>query len=395
MLTDLQKDQVIYLCKELVRIPSYSGEEKSVAENIKKYAYKHGFDEIEVDKLGNVILTMNGEFDGPTILFDGHIDTVPAEEEKWNDNPFSGKIIDNKIYGRGSSDMKGAVSAMISAAINFSNQTQKKFKGKIVISCSVHEEQFEGVATREISKLVRPNYVVIGEATGLNLNHGQRGRAEIVIETIGKPAHSSNPDKGTNAVYNMMKLIDKIKSLPLEYNEVLGEGILELTDIISSPYPGMSVVPSYCKVTYDRRLLVEETKESVLLPIEKVIDELKKENNNFNAKVFYSVGQDLCYTGEKIMSERFFPAWLYDRDANFITEVFNELKQVIEDVELDHYSFCTNGSHFSGEKNIPTIGFGPSYEYLAHIDDEYIELEQLIKATEGYFIIMKALSKIE
>ena len=391
-LTDQQKDAVIKLCQKLVKIKSYSGEEKIVADTIIEYARSSGFDKVEIDKLGNVIMTMNGEFAGPTILFDGHIDTVPVEKEKWNDDPFSGKLVDNKIFGRGSSDMKGAVSAMISAAINFSNETQKRFHGKIVVSCSVHEEQFEGVATREISKVIKPDYVVIGEATNLNLNHGQRGRAEIVVEAVGKPAHSSNPDKGINAVYNMMKLVGEIKNLPLEYNEVLGEGILELTDIISSPYPGMSVVPSYCKVTYDRRLLVGETKESVLSPIERIIEELKVQDKNFDAKVFYSVGEDTCYTGESIVSERFFPAWLYDRDTDFITKVFTELKQINQTIELDHYSFCTNGSHFAGERDIPTIGFGPSYEHLAHIDDEYIEIEHLLKATEGYYQIMKALS---
>ncbi|EHO20793.1 hypothetical protein HMPREF9466_00820 [Fusobacterium necrophorum subsp. funduliforme 1_1_36S] len=73
----------------------------------------------------------------------------------------------------------------------------------------MHEECFEGVAAREVSKYVKPDIVIIGEASELNLKIGQRGRAEIVVETFGKPAHSANPEKGINAVYKMMKLIEK------------------------------------------------------------------------------------------------------------------------------------------------------------------------------------------
>lgn len=395
MLTDIQKKQVIDLCQALVRIQSYSGEEKQVAEKIKQYASQHAFDDIITDDFGNVLLVVDGDKDGPVILFDGHIDTVPVQKENWEEDPFSGVMKENRIYGRGSSDMKGAVSAMISAAINFAKQTNKSFPGKIIISCSVHEECFEGVATRKVSERIVPDYVVIGEATNLNINRGQRGRAEIVVETFGKPAHSSNPEKGINAVYQMMKLLEAIKALPITENEVLGKGILELTDIKSSPYPGASVVPSACKVTFDRRLLVNETKASVLAPIEALIKQFNEEDKAFEAKVSYSTGKEKCYTGETIHAERFFPAWLYDEDEAFIARCYEHVKKVNPEAVLSHYSFCTNGSHFAGEANIPTLGFGPSPENLAHIDNEYIEIEQLIGATAGYVEIMKALSNVD
>ncbi len=92
------------------------------------------------------------------------------------------------------------------------------------------------------------------------MKRGQKGWAEIVVETFGKPAHSANPQKGINAVYKMTKLIEKIKSLETPCQDVLGLGIMELTDIKSSPYLGASVVPDYCRVTYDRRLLVGESR---------------------------------------------------------------------------------------------------------------------------------------
>lgn len=391
MLSEKRKQDVIELCQSLVRIKSYSGEENLVADFIREFGKQSGFDDVTVDELGNVLLTIEGSEPGPVVLFDGHIDTVPVQREQWTTDPYSAEIKDGKIYGRGTSDMKGAVSAMISAALHFADETNKSFPGKIVVSCSVHEECFEGVATRNVSKLINPDFVVIGEATNLNLNRGQRGRAEVVIETIGKPAHSANPQKGINAVYHMMKLVSAIRELPVIEHKVMGQGILVLTDIKSSPYPGASVVPSLCTATFDRRLLVGETKESVLAPISKLIDKLQAEDQSFNATVTYAKGEESCYTGALISDERFFPGWLYDDEEDFVQRSFKELVSIGLPTKLSHYSFCTNGSHFAGEAAIPTIGFGPSLESLAHIDDEYIEIDQLVKATVGYRVIMKAL----
>ncbi|RUL48810.1 YgeY family selenium metabolism-linked hydrolase [Lysinibacillus antri] len=394
-LNEVRQQEVIELCKNLVKIPSLSGQEKEVAAYIEMFAKDNGFDESNIDSLGNVTLVMNGKEEGPVIVMDGHIDTVPVIEANWTVDPYSGLEKDGKIYGRGSTDMKGAVASMILAAKYFAEDTDKNFKGKIVVSCSVHEECFEGVATREVSAQYKPDYVVIGEATNLKLNNGQRGRAEVVVETFGKSAHSSNPDAGINAVNKMVKLIQAINELEVNTHPILGKGILELTDIVSSPYPGASVVPSNARVTFDRRLLVNETKESVLAPIQDIINRLKQEDEQFDAAVYYSSGKELCYTGATIEAERFFPAWLYDEEEEFVSQTLKNLQGILPETTLSHYSFCTNGSHFAGEAGIPTIGFGPSFEHLAHIDDEYIEKDQLLKATAGYISILNTLSNLK
>lgn len=163
------------------------------------------------------------------------------------------------------------------------------------MACIVHEECFEGIAARLVSERYKPDYVIIGEASELNLKIGQRGRAEIVVETFGKPAHSANPQAGINAVYKMAQLIDKIRTITPPTHPVLGHGILELTDIKSSPYPGASVVPDYCRATYDRRLLVGETKESVIAPLESALAELVAQDPQFKASVSYAVGRVLLH----------------------------------------------------------------------------------------------------
>ena len=391
MLTNKRKESLTELCQELVRNQSVSGDESKVVEVIKGKFKELRYDECSIDAYGNIIGHIKGNKPGKRILFDGHIDTVPVpDDSKWTHAPFGGEIVDGKIYGRGTSDMKGQTSAMISAAAYFAEDTNRDFEGDIFVVGVVHEEIFEGVSARKISEAIKPDYVVIGESSELNLKIGQRGRAEIVIETFGRPAHSANPEKGINAVYKMSKIIERIQGIETPVHEVLGKGILVLTDIKSSPYPGASVVPDYCRATFDRRLLVGETKEEVLAPIQKIIDELIAVDKEMNAKVSYAVGKETCYTGETIEGERFFPAWLYKEDDEFVKAALKGLKSAGINPEITQYSFCTNGSHYAGEAGIRTIGFGPSKENLAHTIDEYIEQEQLFIGAEGYYGILKS-----
>ena len=232
-----------------------------------------------------------------------------------------------------------------------------------------------------------PDYVVIGEASECNLKIGQRGRAELVVETFGVPANSANPEKGVNAVYGMCRAVEALRQLEVPEHPVLGRGILELTDIRSDPYPGASVVPFYCRATYDRRLLVGETPESVLSPVRAALEGIP----GLRAGVSFAQGEAPCCTGETIRGERFFPGWLYGEEEPFVQAVLEELRRIGQDPEVTQYSFCTNGSHYAGEAGIRTIGYGPSLESLAHTDDEYVEIAQLEKACEGYYAVMKAL----
>lgn len=392
MLNETQKQEVVDLCRKLIQAQSYSGHEDQVAARLQAYYKANGFDSVRVDDYGNVIACIRGKRPGPKLLFDGHIDTVPVPDpSKWTHDPFAAEIVDGRIYGRGTSDMKGAVAAYTCAAAHFAKETNRDFAGEIYVDGVVHEECFEGVAARAISAFVKPDYVVIGEASHLNLKVGQRGRAEVVVETFGKPCHSANPEKGINAVYQMARVIEAIRTLEPPHHPVLGDGILELTDIKSFPYPGASVVPDYCRATYDRRLLVGETKESVLAPIQALLDKLMAEDPQLKAKVSYAVGREKCYTGNEISGERFFPGWLYDQNDGFVQAVYQELQNMGYTPSITEYNFCTNGSHYAGEAGIKTFGLGPSLENLAHTIDEYIEIDQLQKVCDCYGGVMRAL----
>ncbi len=390
-LTSERSELVVALCQALIQQQSYSGHEDGVVACMKQRFKELKFDEILTDEYGSVLGHVKGKRPGKVLLLDGHIDTVPVpDESRWTHKPFGGEVENGRIYGRGTSDMKGAVSAMMAATAFFAADTEREFAGDVYVSGVVHEECFEGIASRKISERIKPDYVVIGESSELNLKRGQRGRAEVVVETFGKPAHSANPRAGVNAVYKMAALIGEIGKLKAPVHEVLGEGILELTDIKSSPYPGASVVPDHCRATYDRRLLVGETKASVLQPLQALIDEMKSNDPAFDAHVSFARGVESCYTGEEIGGERFFPGWVFDKEDEFVQAALRGLKGAGLRPEITQYSFCTNGSHYAGEAGIKTIGFGPSRENLAHTIDEYIEIDQLLRAVEGYYGILAA-----
>ena len=395
MLNESQKTQVRELCRDLIKIPSNSGQEKEIAGYLQTYLLSRGFDEARIDDYGNLVARVRGNRPGKCVLFDGHLDTVPVTDAAgWKHDPYGAQIEDGRIYGRGATDMKGADAAFAFAAGEFLRCHGRDFSGELCVAGVVHEERFEGVAARAVSAVLHPDVVIIGEASEMNIKCSQRGRAELVLETFGVPCHSSNPEKGVNAVYAICRLIEAFRQLPPAVDErMAGDGIMELTDICSEPYPGASVVPEYCRATYDRRLLVGETRQSVLAPLQQVIDRMQAQQPGLRARISFSQGQERCYTGQTIAADRFFPGWLVDKNEDWIQDILHRVQSMGYTPQLTGYSFCTNGSHYAGEAGIPCIGMGPSRENLAHTIDEFVALEELYAITDYYTAAMEVLLK--
>ena len=389
-----REEQLIAFCQEAIRIPSPSGQEQGVAELMRRKMEEYGFDEVQVDRYGSVLGRIRGRRPGKTILLDGHIDTVEViDAGEWAHDPFGGEIENGRIYGRGASDMKGSDTAMISAAAHFVQDSGRDFAGEICVSCTVHEECFEGVSAREITRQVKPDLVIIGEATSSTVKIGQRGRAEVVVETEGVSCHSSSPEKGVNAVYHMLAVIAEIRRIVPHEHPILGKGILELTDLISAPYPGASVVPSRCRATFDRRTLVGEDEAVILGQVEEAIRRAAEKVPGLRARAYLAEGSERCWTGETISAKRYFPAWLVPEDSDFVQKALSGLRDAGIEAPISHFAFCTNGSHFCGEAGIPCIGYGPSLETLAHVRDEYIEIDQLTRACRGFAGILARLTR--
>jgi putative selenium metabolism hydrolase len=379
----MNKNELIEFTQRLVRQPSLPGEEGPLTQIVLDEMKRLGFDRARVDENGSAVGLIEGAQPGPTLLFDAHSDTVGiAPGSVWTREPFGAEIADACLYGRGAADMKGALAAMVHAAASVD---KSKLAGRVVVSASVMEEVYEGGALKTVMDEVKPDFVVIGEASQLNLVHGGRGRAEIHLETIGRPSHSSSPHLGLNAIHLMMKVIAAVDRIEMGEHPLLGPGILALTDIISEPYPAYSVIPAICKATYDRRLLPGESIEEVLGAVTS-LPELK--DINFKAKI--ATGVHKAYTGKVLSCHKFFPAWELDENHPFVQNALRGLRASGLDPNLTAYRFCTNAAYSIGEAGVPTIGFGPGGEGDAHVVDEKISLEDLEKAALGYRSIIEA-----
>lgn len=362
----------------LIRTPSPSGQEDGVARLVFEEMAKLGF-KVQIDAFGNVIGTVSAG-PGPTVLLDAHMDTVGVSSpELWTRNPW-GERVGDRIYGRGAMDMKGPLAAAIYGIAALRGCLER---GTVAVSATVAEELVEGPALARVAERLRPDFVVICEATSLKLARGQRGRAEVRVEVFGKPTHSSRPELGVNAAEAMVDVVRALRELQPPRHPVLGPGILALTDVKSEPYPGLSVVPDYCLATYDRRTLPGELEDDILQPI-RALAERALEGSGARAQVAIAEDDFETYTGQRIAAPNFAPAWFFDEDAPIVTGAVEGLRQAGIVPELSHYAFCTNGSGTAGRLGIPTIGFGPGQEELAHRVDEYIDVDELVLAARGY-----------
>lgn len=391
MLSASQKDEVLGLAQRLLQTASLTGQEGAVAEVVAGAMRAYGYHEVHVDEWGSVVGVVRGQGSG-SVLFDAHLDTVPWNAEQWTHDPLGGEVKDGRIWGRGASDMKGAAAAAIYAV---GQLTKDPSVGTIYVCCTVAEEPAEGPALVKVCEKFKPDAVVIMEASELRVNIGQRGRAELVLETAGKPAHSSRPDLGVNAVWAMAKVLNELRSLELPVDDLLGPAVLEVTDVLSSPYPGLSVVPYQCRATFDQRLLVGDTPEGVLGQVQAVIDRLAAADPRVQGSVRLAETQVNTYTGETFTHRAFAAAWKTPAGSPLVTTAVAALQGIGQQPALSKYSFCTNGSGSAGILGIPTIGYGPGRESEAHIIDEYLELEQLYGAAEGYVALAQALSRME
>ena len=171
----------------LVRTTSLPGQEKRAIERVAAEMARLGYDNIAIDDYGNLSGIVNGAHTGPTLLLDAHVDTVGvAPGVPWQYEPFGAVIQDGRMYGRGTTDMKGPLSAMLYAVAAVD---PAGLRGRIVFSASVMEEVIEGYLLEPVISLYSPDMVIIGEPSDLKLIHGGRGRAEILFTATGRPAH--------------------------------------------------------------------------------------------------------------------------------------------------------------------------------------------------------------
>lgn len=407
-------NKVVEFAQELIQIPSLSGNEKKVVQKCITEATLLGFDESYYDKVGNFIGKIKlGNGKGKKIVLSGHLDTVNADPSQWDEDtkPFSASIKDNKLYGRGSSDMKGAFAIMFHAASLLKKLLANDYNGEIYVVGSVVEELFEGVNFLHAINNIKPDVIIIGEASERRVNIAQRGRAEILITVFGKSKHASVGRTTINSIEQVAYIIDAFhRHYKSEVFPLLGKRNIVPTDI-KIPVGGgggidgrggNSTVPNKVELTYDVRTIPGDTEETIIELIRKNIDfvvrNAKKRYKDFkDPKIEFAKEKAVTYTGVEISQNKFAPAWKTDENNEIIKKALEGLKKAKLKAEIGAYSFCTDGSaiikyrELNPDSNTVVFGYGPSKESLAHIVNEYIELEEMHEAFKGYIAIITSL----
>ena len=384
-LTEAQKEELISFTQQLVRIKSYSGQEEPAIKLVEKKMIKLGYDEVKIDSMGNVIGRIgNGE---KIVMFDSHLDTVEVNDEsEWDFPPFGGNIVDGKLQGRGSVDMKSAAAASVFAAALAKNTEFIKDK-TILVSCTVFEEDCDGENLKHLFKElnVKPDYMVICEPSGNLITLGHKGKAQIKIKTHGISAHGSAPDKGMNAVYEMAEIIQRVEKLNQDIPVIDGaKGTIVLSKI-SSKSASLNAVPTECEIYLDRRMVLGETKEDIGKEMDKLVE---GKNANWEIGTLYRTS----WTGLEFSYDPLHPAWKIEEKHELTQACIAAYKDNTDqtDVPFEFWDFSTNAVT-PVSLGIPTIGFGPGEYKLAHMRNEQCEVSQIIDACTFYLRLISKL----
>jgi putative selenium metabolism hydrolase len=377
------KEEIIQFTQSLVRLKSMSGQEEEIVKFIEKKMIALGYDEVAIDSMGNLVGRIgNGE---KVIMFDSHVDTVEVnDEEKWEFFPFSGDIVNGRLHGRGSVDMKSGAAASI-----YAGAIAKRLglaNGKtIYVSCSVFEEDCDGENLKHLFKELnlKPNYVIICEPSDNKITLGHKGKAQISIKTRGVSAHGSAPEKGINAIYEMAEIIQRVEKTNMELMKKEGQKRTLVMSRISSTSASLNAVPSECEVYLDRRMVPGETEESIRQEMDKLVE-------GKNATWEVGTLHRKSWTGMEIKYEPFHLAWKIALDHELTKACIAAYGDNFgkEPTEFDFWDFSTNAVT-PVRMGIPTVGFGPGEYKLAHMRNESCEVNQIIEACGFYISIIQ------
>jgi putative selenium metabolism hydrolase len=382
--TPLQK-QILEFAQNLIRIRSYSGQEEEAIKLVEKKMLSIGYDEVIIDQMGNV-LGRTGS--GPkSILLDSHVDTVEVNDEsEWNVPPFSGAIVDGRLHGRGSVDMKSSVAASVYAAAIAKQQGFIKDKS-IYVSVTVFEEDCDGENLKHLFKErnLRPDCVVICEPSNNMIALGHKGKAQVRIKTLGVSAHGSAPEKGVNAIYEMAEIIQRVEKRNLELMKTGDVHGTMVTSKISSIAASLNAVPFECEIYVDRRTVPGETDQDIKTEFDAII-------KGKNATWQWGTLHRRSWTGHEIQYEPFHTAWKIDRNhplTKLCIAAYNETFRQ-QPPHFDFWDFSTNAVT-PVSLGIPTIGFGPGDYKLAHMKNESCEINQVFEACDFYSRVIEHL----
>lgn len=385
------QDDVVRFLRDIIAIPSTSTHEMDVVHRIAEEMRRFGLQDVHFAPNGCVLGRVGH---GPiTILYDAHIDTVGVGDPKaWEFDPFVGKLENGVVYGRGASDNKAAMATMLHGA-RILKEMGLDGAFTLWVAGVVEEEAMDGWAVGELIRTghIKPDYVVLGESTNLDVYRGHRGRCEIKVTVKGVSCHASAPERGVNALYKMQRILAGIEQLNdrLKDDAFLGKGTI-VASCLETKTPSLNAVPDEAVLYIDRRLTVGETAESAMA-------EIRALPGAEDATVELLRYSDPSWTGYQKDVPKDYPTWVLPEEHVLVQAGTEAAEGILERrPAISRWVFSTDGIATMGQLGIPTIGFGPSEERFAHTVQDQVSVEHLVTATAFYAIFPQVLaSRVE
>jgi acetylornithine deacetylase/succinyl-diaminopimelate desuccinylase len=327
----------------------------------------------------NVTAVVRGSLPGPTLMLNGHLDTVPGYGMR---DAYRPAVRDGRLYGRGAVDMKAALAAMV-ACLEVLSAPDVTFRGQLVLTAVAGEESGSAgmaalTAVPDPGVPARADFAIVGEPTSMNVARAHKGAMWIEVEFEGLATHGSVPHEGINATYHAARFITAVETrlvprLSARTHPVLGSATVNVGVVRGGDRPPM--VPAQCSVQLDRRWLPGERHEEVLDEVRGIVAELRQADPRVSAVV-----REMDGTSAFVHAPLECPA--EHPGVVLLSEVVGErLPDAAEPVGVN---FWTDGALLAARTGTPTVVCGPGDIAQAHSLDEWIALEQVHAATEVY-----------
>lgn len=380
-------EELIRLTQSLIQIPSHKdadGREKEVSKYIYNFCIENDLEAelIPVEReRSNVIAYLRGDKAGKRLMLNGHTDTVPPYN--MTIDPFAAEIKDGAIWGRGAVDMKGPIASMLMTMVAL-KRSGKRLKGDVIFTGVIGEEERSEGSEYLVKSGLKADGAIVGEPSNYEYAIGHRGLEWLEIIIKGKAAHGGVPHLGVNAIEKAAKLIERIKDelypkLAERYNEYMGPSVMNFGVINGGSQP--STVADTCSIKIDRRYVPGETVESVLKEYQDIIDSLKNEDTDFNAKIIRMPNNMLTLDHLYLITSP---------DDPIVKTVRESIKEVIrKEPQITRRRGWTDAALLSNYGNIPTVVFGPGNILYSHTKDERIKISELVDAVDIYSKIVQ------
>ncbi|OQY44118.1 MAG: hypothetical protein B6242_13360 [Anaerolineaceae bacterium 4572_78] len=373
------KTDMVAFAQKLIQTPSLSGEEELIAQIVQDKMKKLGYDDVSTDDYGNIIGYIKGG-DAPSLMLNGHLDHVdPGEESTWQYPPFSGEIVNGIMWGRGAVDIKGPVAAMVYAPAVI-KELHKTPPGDTYVVAPVMEE-LGCVGTKHLMTHFKTDLAVVCEPSRNTIRLGNRGGVGLDVTVTGKSVHASIPAKGLNPHYIVADFLHKLRTLEMVKHNVFGSSSVAPT-LYRTDQSSFNVTPGEIRLTLDWRTVPNDSLHSITKRVNSLLQRCIYAQAK--GKVDIATFSFKTYTGISDSHPAIFPSCYLPPEHPFPTQAQKTLSIAFKrNVPFDVWHFITDAGPMM-DAGIPTIGFGPGDEMLAHTNQEHISINQLTEALLGY-----------